>query len=155
MRIHKVVRKQLIKTDLQTAWEFFSSPSNLLKITPPELNFKIICKSGGPKMYTGQIISYKVNVLPLVQMTWVTEITHVEEPFYFIDEQRFGPCKFWHHKHHFRSVEGSVEITDEIDYALPLGILGRIAQGLFAGRQVNRIFDYRHKVLEELFNPKG
>ena len=115
------------------------------------MNFKIISMSGGDKMYAGQIIRYKVNVLPLVRMRWVTEITHVQEPDYFTDEQRFGPYALWHHKHYFKSVAGGVEMTDEVDYAIPLGFLGRLAHWLFVRREVNGIFEYRNAVLENYF----
>ena len=118
------------------------------------MNFKIISMSGGDKMYAGQIIRYKVNVLPLVRMRWVTEITHVQEPDYFTDEQRFGPYALWHHKHYFKSVEGGVEMTDEVDYAIPLGFLGRLVHWLFVRQEVNGIFDYRYAVLENYFGGK-
>lgn len=107
--------------------------------------------SGGDRMYAGQIISYKVTVMPLVRVRWTTEITHVQEPNYFADEQRFGPYALWHHKHHFKSVDGGIEMTDEVDYAIPLGFLGRLAHWLFVGRAVNRIFDHRYTVLEKHF----
>lgn len=118
------------------------------------MGFHILYVSGGEKTYAGQIIRYKVQILPGIKMHWVTEITHVNEPFYFVDEQRFGPYALWHHQHHFKEVPGGVEMTDEVNYAIPLGLLGRIANALFVGREVNRIFDYRFKVLEEYFKNK-
>ncbi len=136
------------------AWDFFSSPKNLGLITPKHLNFKIQSMSGGDKMYAGQIISYKVSVLPLIRLRWVTEIAHVQYPDYFTDDQRSGPFALWHHKHHFKTVEGGVEMTDELDYAIPLGILGRVAHWMFVARQVKTIFDYRYKVLENYFKKK-
>ena len=120
-------------------------------ITPSEMNFEILSMSGEDKMYSGQIISYKVNVLPWIRMRWVTEITHVHEPEYFADDQRVGPYTLWHHQHHFKTTSEGVEMTDEIDYALPLGILGQLAHSLFVRREVNRIFDHRFKVLEMYF----
>ena len=102
-------------------------------------------------MHPGQIIIYKVTVLPYIRLRWVTEITHVQEPLYFTDEQRFGPYRLWHHKHHFKEVDGGVEMTDEIDYALPLGRLGQLAHLLFVERRVNLIFEHRFKVLGEYF----
>ena len=115
------------------------------------MNFEILSMSGEDKMYAGQIISYKVNVLPWIRMRWVTEITHVHEPEYFVDDQRVGPYTLWHHQHHFKTTSEGVEMTDEIDYALPLGILGQLAHSLFVRREVNRIFDHRFKVLEMYF----
>lgn len=89
--------------------------------------------------------------MPLVKVHWTTEITHVKEPYYFVDEQRFGPYALWHHQHHFREVEGGVEMVDEVNYAIPLGILGRMANWFFVERQVRSIFEYRRKVLAQYF----
>jgi ligand-binding SRPBCC domain-containing protein len=154
MKIYRLTRTQILPISLPTAWAFFSSPKNLAVITPRKMNFVILTMSGGDTMYPGQIISYKVNVLPLVRMRWVTEITHVQQPHYFADEQRFGPYALWHHKHHFKAVDGGVEMTDEVDYAIPMGFLGRLAHFLFVGREVNRIFDHRYQVLEDYFKKK-
>lgn len=134
------------------AWDFFSSPSNLSRITPEHMNFRILYMSGGNKTYEGQIIKYKVTVLPGITVDWMTEISHVREPFLFIDEQRSGPYSIWHHQHHFREVDGGVEMTDELNYSLPFGPLGRLAHWLFVGREVNAIFEHRKGVLEKLFN---
>ena len=105
-------------------------------------------------MYPGQIISYKVNILLLVRVRWVTEITHVQEPDYFTDDQRFGPYALWHHKHYFKPVAGGVEMIDEVDYAIPLGFIGRLAHWLFVGKEVSTIFAYRNKVLKNSFSVK-
>jgi ligand-binding SRPBCC domain-containing protein len=118
------------------------------------MKFSIVEISGGEKMYAGQVIRYKITVLPLVRVSWVTEITQVQEPSFFIDEQRLGPYKWWHHQHHFREAPGGVEMTDDVKYLLPMGILGRFANALFVSRQLNSIFDYRHKVLQDFFRPK-
>lgn len=115
------------------------------------MGFKILYMSGGPKMYPGQVIRYIVYGLPGIPMNWMTEITHVQEPYYFVDEQRLGPYALWHHQHHFQEVEGGVEMTDEVNYAIPFGLLGRLANWLFVAREVNRIFDYRYNVLESYF----
>lgn len=154
MKIYTIKRTQFLPISLKEAWEFFSTPRNLSKITPAEMGFHILYVSGGEKTYAGQIIRYKVQVFPGIKMHWVTEITHVIEPVYFVDEQRFGPYALWHHQHHFKEVPGGVEMTDEVNYGIPLGVVGRIANALFVGREVNRIFDYRFKVLEEYFKRK-
>jgi ligand-binding SRPBCC domain-containing protein len=151
MKIYNLQRKQFLPISLSEAWEFFSTPKNLAKITPEHMGFKILYISGGDKAYAGQIIRYHVNILPGIKVHWVTEITQVKEPFHFIDEQRFGPYALWHHQHHFKEVPGGVEMTDEVNYAIPLGILGRLAHWLFVGREVNRIFEHRYQVLEEYF----
>lgn len=115
------------------------------------MGFKILYISGGDKAYAGQIIRYQVYILPGIKIHWVTEITQAKEPSYFIDEQRFGPYALWHHQHHFKEVPGGVEMTDEVNYAIPLWLLGRLAHVLFVGREVNRIFNHRFMVLEKFF----
>ncbi len=102
-------------------------------------------------MYPGQLIRYKVNGIPFIPMHWVTEITHVQEPRYFVDEQRFGPYALWHHQHHFIEVTGGVEMTDEVNYAIPYSFLGQVANFLFVEREVNTIFNHRYKTLEAFF----
>lgn len=107
--------------------------------------------SGENKTYAGQIISYKIKILGGIKVNWVTEITHVKDLYYFVDEQRFGPYALWHHQHHFKEIEGGVEMVDEVNYAIPFGLIGRLANWLFVGRQVSAIFDHRYKVLESYF----
>jgi ligand-binding SRPBCC domain-containing protein len=102
-------------------------------------------------MYPGQIITYTVKPVLGIPLPWMTEITHVADKEYFVDEQRFGPYALWHHKHFFRKIEGGVECIDKVDYKLPLGFLGSIAHSLFVKKQLKGIFNYRHKKLEELF----
>jgi ligand-binding SRPBCC domain-containing protein len=151
MKIYNLKRTQFLPIALPEAWDFFSSPKNLSKITPEHMGFKILYISGGDKAYAGQIIRYHVSILPGMKVHWVTEITQVKEHLYFIDEQRFGPYALWHHQHHFKEVPGGVEMTDEVNYAIPLGPLGRLAHFLFVGGEVNRIFEHRFKVLEAYF----
>ena len=103
-------------------------------------------------MYSGQIIHYSVCVLPGLPVHWLTMITAVQEPYYFVDEQRMGPFKIWQHQHTFKQVPEGIEMTDEVIYVVPLGLIGRLANAVFVERSVNAIFDYRFKVLEELFN---
>ncbi len=155
MKIYNLKRTQFLPITLQHAWDFFSTPNNLEKITPAKMGFVILYKSGGDKMYPGQLIRYTVNVLPFASVHWVTEITHVQQPNYFVDEQRFGPYALWHHQHHFQQAEGGVLMTDEVNYAIPLGALGRLAHWLFVGGEVNAIFEHRFKVLEQYFSKKN
>lgn len=142
---------QKIPVSKEEAWQFFSNPANLQTITPSNLGFKIISKHHGDRMYPGQIIEYKVAPLLGIPMYWMTEITHVEEGKYFVDEQRFGPYALWHHQHHFRSIEGGVEMTDIVHYRIPYWIFGRIANTLFVKAELKRIFDHRLRVVEERF----
>jgi len=152
MKIYRLTRKQWLPISLQEAWEFFSSPKNLGKITPARMNFEILSQSGGEKMHEGQIIRYKVTVLPLIRLTWVTEITGVTEGRSFADEQRKGPYRLWRHTHTFRAEASGVEMTDVVEYGLPLGPLGQLAHWLFVEREVNRIFDHRFTVLQRYFS---
>ncbi len=152
MKIYNLRKEQFLPISLQEAWAFFSSPKNLAKITPEHMNFKILYQSGGDKAYAGQIIRYQINVLPFIPVHWVTEITQVKEPFHFIDEQRFGPYALWHHQHHFEEVKGGVLMTDEVNYAIPFGVLGRFAHWLFVAKEVNRIFEHRFRTLEDFFS---
>ncbi len=148
--MHILETKILIKASLEEVWAFFSSPANLRKITPPQMGFHIL-SGAGRKMYPGQIISYRVKPIAGIPLTWVTEITHVKELNYFVDEQRFGPYSMWHHEHHFREVEAGVEMKDIVSYKLPLGILGRLVHFLFVKRMVQQIFDYRSQIITDFF----
>jgi ligand-binding SRPBCC domain-containing protein len=148
--IYSLEVTQFLKISLTEAWDFFSSPGNLSKITPEHMGFEIT--SGTPaKMYTGQIITYKVSPFPGVKTNWVTEITHVSEGSFFVDEQRFGPYRMWHHEHHFEAKDDEVLMTDHVSYKLPLGFLGRMAHSLFVKNQLTQIFVHRESCLERLF----
>lgn len=152
MKIYHLKRTQVLPISLQQAWDFFSTPKNLGLITPTQMNFKVLYMSGGERMYAGQIIRYKVAVKPWLVVDWTTEITHVNEPYHFVDDQRSGPYALWHHQHHFKEVDGGVQMTDDLHYAIPFGIFGRLANALFVQREVNAIFDYRFKILESYFS---
>lgn len=151
--MYQLIEKTFIKSDIQTVWDFFSSPNNLKKITPAHMGFDIITGGEG-HMYPGHIISYKVKPLFGIPMLWVTEITHVSEKEFFVDEQRIGPYKMWHHEHHFVQVDGGVEMTDIVSYALPFGLLGTLAHKLLVRRKVEGIFKFRQKVITRYFETK-
>jgi len=143
---------QRLPISLPEAWTFFSDPRNLPRITPPSLGLEVTSDLPG-KMYPGMIITYNVRPIPWVRVGWVTEITHVREPSLFVDEQRFGPYRFWHHQHHFREVEGGVEMEDLVHYALPLGTIGRVFGALLVRRRLVEIFAFRRRFLEREFGP--
>jgi ligand-binding SRPBCC domain-containing protein len=144
--------KQNIPVSLDTAWEFFSSPLNLAKITPPEVNFVVTSDyNDAARVYPGMIITYKVSPLFGIKLNWMTEITHVQDHQYFVDEQRFGPYALWHHQHHFKEIPGGVEMTDLLHYAIPYGIIGRLSNKVLVGKQIKKIFDYRVKAVETIF----
>ena len=152
MAIYKMIRKQVIPADISTLWDFFKDPSNLTAITPSYMNFVIKTMDTSDDIYAGQMITYSVAPIAKIPLFWMTEITAVEKHRYFIDEQRRGPYKMWHHQHHFTTTEKGVEMTDIVHYELPLGILGQIAHWLFVKQQLNQIFDYRYHKIEALFN---
>lgn len=152
--IYTLETQQELKMSLNKAWDYFSSPENLTKITPPKMGFNITSKAD-KKAYKGQIITYKVSPIPLIKTNWVTEITQVKEKAFFIDEQRFGPYAMWHHEHWFEELgNGNTLMKDKISYKIPFGFLGHIAQILFIKKQLQAIFEYRYAILDGTFNGK-
>lgn len=147
--MHIIEHKQIIATSLQECWTFFASPSNLKLLTPPYLGFSE--QSNGEEMYEGQIIMHRLKPVLGVPILWVTEITHVKHLHYFVDEQRVGPYRLWHHEHRFREVSGGVEISDLIHFMLPFGILGKAIYHLKVRRDLAKIFSYRHHKIKEIF----
>ena len=150
-KVYSLKTVQKLPISLNEAWDFFSNPANLAEITPEGMGFKTISKHHGDVMYAGQVIEYKVSPVLGIPLYWMTEITHVDDKKYFVDEQRFGPYSLWHHQHHFKEIDGGVEMTDIVHYKLPLWFLGDIANTLFVKKQLTGIFDYRFKKVEELF----
>ncbi|HVS94560.1 MAG TPA: SRPBCC family protein [Mucilaginibacter sp.] len=152
MKTYNFRRETLIPASADRAWDFFTSPLNLAKITPPDMNF-VVASDFKPedKVYAGMIITYKVSPLFGIRMNWMTEITQVKEKEYFIDEQRFGPYALWHHQHHFKETDGGVLMTDIVNYAIGWGFIGRIANSLVVAKKLENVFDYREKVIGEMF----
>ena len=145
---------QFLKTDIDTIWDFASSPANLKEITPDYMLFNITSNDLPEKMYPGMIISYEVSPLLNIKINWLTEITQVKNKSFFIDEQRMGPYKMWHHQHIFEEQNDGVLMTDIVTYIPPFGIVGDIANAFFIKKQLRNIFDYRYKVMDEKFNTK-
>ncbi|MEY3399031.1 MAG: hypothetical protein RL220_1625 [Bacteroidota bacterium] len=148
---YRLKYEQHIPASLEEIWEFISSPHNLKVITPPYMGFIVTSEEVPEKMYPGLIITYKVSPVAGLPMPWVTEITQVKEGAYFVDEQRIGPYKLWHHEHHLEAVQGGVAMTDIIHYSPPMGILGAAANQLFIKKKLEEIFRFRKKKLEEIF----
>jgi ligand-binding SRPBCC domain-containing protein len=148
--MYQLRRKQLVKTDIATCWDFFSSPANLSKITPAYMGFDV--RSEVPeRMYEGLMIEYRVRPLLGIPMKWVTEITHVKDYQFFVDEQRIGPYKLWHHEHHFMETPDGIEMTDIVSYELPFGVLGSMVHPFLVEKKLKEIFAHRFKVVDELF----
>lgn len=151
MKVYQLKTKQTLPISIQQAWGFFSNPQNLSKITPPWLSFEVTSQIE-TKMYAGMIIAYKVTPLLNIPATWITEITHVNEPHYFVDEQRFGPYKFWHHQHIFREVYNGIEMEDIVSYSIRFGVLGRLISRMLVTKKIKAIFDYRTEALKAIFS---
>jgi len=147
MKIYKLEREQTINIPVEISWSFFSNPKNLQEITPKNLSFNILSELP-KKVYPGLIILYKLKILGIFQTNWVTEITQVKDNEFFIDEQRFGPYKFWHHQHIFINEAGKTRMKDIVHFGLPFGIFGRIGIG-FVNNQLEEIFSYRKKKLDD------
>mgnify|MGYP001278050974 CR=1 FL=1 len=150
VKLYRLETIQNLPISQEKAWEFFSDPRNLKTITPEYMGFKIL-SGEEPSMYAGQIIQYLVTPLLNIPVKWVTEITHVEEGKYFVDEQRFGPYSLWHHKHFIKPIKNGVEMTDIVDYKIPFGFLGQLIHPLLVGPKLKEIFDYRRTALIKLF----
>ncbi|MFN5444274.1 MAG: SRPBCC family protein [Crocinitomicaceae bacterium] len=148
--MYQLIRKQIVHTDLETCWDFFSNPSNLKLITPEYMGFDV--KTETPNiMYEGLIISYSVRPLLNIPMEWVTEITHVKDKSFFVDEQRIGPYKLWHHEHHFKEIDEGVEMIDIVSYEPPFGILGKIVHPFIIKPKLEEIFAFRFKKVDSIF----
>ena len=153
MKTHCIKREQTLSADLEQAWRFFSDPTNLRLITPPWLDFTIT--SPVPEtIYPGLILTYRIRPLAGVPVTWVSEITHVRAPHYFVDEQRLGPYRFWHHQHHLTAAGAEVKVADIVHYRLPLGLIGVLAHRLLLQSRLDEIFRFRYHALARHFqNP--
>lgn len=151
MAFYQLIKTQQLPVSISEIWDFISSPVNLKEITPEHMGFLVTGNTGGEKMYPGMIISYKVSPLLGIKLNWVTEITHVRDFEYFVDEQRIGPYSMWHHQHKIEPIEGGVLMTDIVTYQPPLGFLGAIANSLFIKQQLREIFDFRTNALEKRF----
>jgi ligand-binding SRPBCC domain-containing protein len=150
MKIYTKSSKQNLPISIQEAWEFLSNPKNLKTITPDYMGF--IIESGADRpMFPGQIIEYIVTPVLGIKTKWVTEITHVQELRYFVDEQRFGPYSLWHHKHFLKEIPGGVEMEDVIHYKIPMGFIGQLVHPILVKPKLDEIFDYRRKKLIDLF----
>jgi len=148
--MHLLKQEQFLPISLDRAWEFFATPKNLNEVTPEDMVFEIISELPG-KMYEGLMITYRIRPMLNIPLNWVTEITHIQEKEFFVDEQRQGPYHIWHHEHHFKAVEGGVLMTDLLHYDIGKSVFGWMAGKLFVHKKVKQIFDYRHRKLEDYF----
>ncbi|MGC8740693.1 MAG: SRPBCC family protein [Candidatus Sumerlaeaceae bacterium] len=149
-RLFRFEQQQLIPTSLERAWEFFCNPANLKTITPPDMGFEILTPVP-PVAEPGLIIVYKVRPLLGIPVQWITEITHVVPQQSFVDEQRFGPYRFWHHRHIFEPKDRGVLMSDIIHYALPIPVVATLVNNFVVRPRLNEIFSYRRQKIEEIF----
>ena len=152
--VHRLYREQQLNCDIETAWKFFSSANNLAVITPKDMNFTVLTKLENDEIYKGMLIDYTVSPILKIPMKWQTQITQVDFQRSFTDFQQKGPYKLWNHYHEFIPNENGVLIKDTVSYELPMGFLGEIAHQLFVKSKLKSIFDFRHEVLEVMFNNK-
>jgi ligand-binding SRPBCC domain-containing protein len=149
--LQTLIQKQFLPISIDKAWDFFATPNNLNAVTPKELDFHILTKVP-EKMYEGLMIAYSLKPMLQIPVHWVTEVTHIKEHDYFVDEQRKGPYAIWHHEHHFEAKDGGVLMTDVLHYDIGLSFLGWVAGKLFVHRKVREIFAFRFQKLKETFN---
>ena len=150
MKLYRLRTVQNLPISVDQAWDFLSDPKNLKTITPDYMGFNIL-SGADRKMYAGQIIQYIVTPIAGIPTKWVTEITHVKDKEFFVDEQRFGPYALWHHKHFIKAIPGGVEMEDIVDYKLPFGVLGQLVHPILVEPKLKEIFDYRYNKLIDLF----
>jgi ligand-binding SRPBCC domain-containing protein len=148
--IHYLHREQILPVPSEILWKYFSEPKNLNLLTPPDMNFEIIT-GGEAELYEGQIIEYKVEFIHGVRSLWLTEIVHVREIEYFVDEQRVGPYRFWYHEHTFQPLKNGVKMTDHVTYVAPFGFLGEIVHAIWLRQRLKTIFDFRRQKISEIF----
>lgn len=148
--MHVLKDEQFLPITLDEGWSFLSDPKNLSRITPEKMNF-VILSDLPDKVYPGLMILYKVHPVLGIPLTWLTEITHVQEPNYFVDEQRLGPYSLWHHEHHLKETTGGIIMQDIVHYKLPFGLIGKMVDWVMVKKQLREIFSYRRKKLEEIF----
>lgn len=151
--IHKLISHQTVNAAIEDVWEFFSNPGNLNLITPPSLDFEILSGDERP-MHNGQIIYYRIRILPLVYVKWVTEIKNVVELSSFIDEQQVGPYKSWQHLHQFVPSDKGIEIIDTVHYSIGYSFLGEILHYAWIKRRLAYIFQYRKERIKALMSSK-
>lgn len=151
MAFYQFIQTQKIPATIDAVWDFVSSPANLKEITPPYMGFEVTGNSGKGKMYAGMIITYIVKPVLGIPMQWMTEISQVKDKEYFVDEQRMGPYKLWHHQHKIEAIDGGVLMTDVVTYIPPFGFIGAIANSIFIKRQLQTIFEYRTTAVNKKF----
>ena len=152
MQVYTFKRVQTIPASIEQTWNFFSRPQNLQKITPLHLKFKILTRLEDRNVTKGQVIQYTVRPFFNIPLRWTTIITEVRDKILFIDEQSKGPFAYWRHEHHFKEINGATEMTDIVQYKMPLGIIGALTHRLLVKKTLKKIFDYRETTITKLYS---
>jgi len=149
--MHFLEREIILNAEPEKVWEFLATPVNLNELTPPELHFQVVSELP-EKMYNGLTILYTIRIPLFGRWRWLTEIKHIREGEYFVDEQRIGPYQLWYHEHSIMlSGDKHTRMIDRVSYKLPFGVLGWLVHHFWVKNMLNQIFDYRAKRLLELF----
>jgi ligand-binding SRPBCC domain-containing protein len=151
MAFYQLTKTQKLPVSISQIWDFISEPVNLREITPGKLGLKVTSNNGSEKIYPGMLITYKVSPILGIKLNWMTEITHIKEHEYFVDEQRMGPYSIWHHEHKIEIIDGGVLMTDKVTYRPPFAFIGAIVNSMLIRQQLQEIFDYRSVALEKRF----
>jgi ligand-binding SRPBCC domain-containing protein len=146
--IHRLEREQYVDQPLPDVFAFFAEAHNLERITPPWLSFEVLTPDP-IEMGIGALIEYRLRVHG-VPLRWTSRIEDWEPGRSFVDRQLRGPYALWHHRHTFAQAGPGTVVRDEVDYALPFGVLGDLAHPLFVRRDLERIFIYRHEAVPRL-----
>jgi ligand-binding SRPBCC domain-containing protein len=153
MQTYHLEREQFIPRPLEEVFAFFSDAHALEEITPAFLRFRILTP-GSLVLFPGFVMDYRLRLFG-VPLHWQSRIDTFEPPHRFSDVQLRGPYRRWHHMHRFTAVAGGTQMVDEVDYELPCGLLGPVAQALFVRSTLDRIFDYRRDRVAGMFSGKG
>tara|TARA_B100000029_G_scaffold122723_1_gene116329 strand:- start:349 stop:828 length:480 start_codon:yes stop_codon:yes gene_type:complete len=151
MKTYTIKFEQFIDLPINDVFNFFSKPENLSLITPPRLKFDILTPSP-IKMKEGQLIDYSLTIMYCIKLRWRTLITDYKKPYKFIDQQIKGPYSLWHHTHTFEEKDGGTLIHDNVTYAIPFGMIGKLIHAIYIKYDVHNIFKYRHKILNNIFS---
>ena len=149
---YRLYREQQLYCDIDTAWRFFSSPMNLSEITPKDMAFTVLSEDQDQPIFEGMLINYSVSPLLGIPLKWQTNIIQVDLQQSFTDFQQKGPYEYWKHFHEFIPNEKGILMKDTVEYELPFGVFGNVVHSLLVKKKLNKIFDYRHQVLKQLFN---
>jgi ligand-binding SRPBCC domain-containing protein len=149
--MHFLEREIVLNTDIETLWQFMATPANLNELTPPQLQFQIVSELPD-KMYNGLMIQYLIKIPWFGRWQWLTEIKHIRAGEYFVDEQRLGPYRLWHHQHLLEPVGADkTRMIDRVSYRLPFGMVGTLLHELWVKKLLDEIFTYRAQRMLQIF----